>query len=256
MILFPFTGNYPVTRKFGGKPDPVYKNYPGSTHPGTDYGLPADTPLRASISGKVTVYDRPASLKTGRGKEVVVTDIDGVQVKTCHMNRIDVRDGQMVKARDFIGLSGFTGYVIDYLGRIATREGAHLHVEVMRQGKYVDPEKQFNNEQEVMMYPNKGDIINYWRAFRKETAGEDAIAYWTTGTNNPHWQKGPAEVWKALLSELASFAQSSLSLTAELKELEKQLKSRGTEPDPDGNKWRAYQAAKKAVGLLEKELLA
>lgn len=141
-MRYPFNGTYPVTRPFGGKPDPVYANYPGSTHPGTDYAVPANTPLLAAMDGTVTVCDRPKDLKTGRGKEVSIAQ--GVlDVNTCHMNQITVNNGQFVREGQQIGLSGNTGYVLPAPTPAKPNAGAHLHFEVLENGKYVDPETKF-----------------------------------------------------------------------------------------------------------------
>ncbi len=133
----PFDGTYQITREFGVKA-PEYAGYPDSRHPGVDFGLPADTPLKAAIDGVITVIDRPANVKVGRGKEVVVTN-GPVSFHTCHMNRVDVKTGQMVKSGQPIGLSGYTGYVVDYQGKVGTPAGAHLHFEKKVNGVYTDP---------------------------------------------------------------------------------------------------------------------
>lgn len=130
-MILPFTGNYPVTREFGVY-DPAYANYPGSRHPGTDWALPANTPLFAATDGVATVHDRDASIKIGRGKEVSVGS-GNTRVNTCHMNRIDVKQGQVVKQGEQIGLSGSTGF----------STGPHLHAEVVINGQYADPKKHF-----------------------------------------------------------------------------------------------------------------
>lgn len=148
-MIFPFVGNYRVTRKFGVF-DPVYKNYPGSRHPGTDWNLGDGVPLRAAHNGIVKIYNRPASIKVGRGKEVSIVNLDGIQVNTCHMSRIDAKDGQTVQAGDPIGLSGYTGYTLDTAGNIGTPAAAHLHAEVIIRGQYVDPEQYFKDEEESM----------------------------------------------------------------------------------------------------------
>lgn len=139
-----FNGTYPITRPFGFK-DPAYANYPDSRHPGTDYALPPNTPLVAGMSGVVVVYDRPAGVHVGRGKEVVITQ-GTTQRKTCHMNRIDVETGQWVNEGQPIGLSGYTGYVVDAQGNIGTPEGAHLHDETVEDGTYVDGEQLIKEE--------------------------------------------------------------------------------------------------------------
>lgn len=130
-----FNGNYPMTRDFGIY-DPAYAAYPGSKHPGTDWGLPADTQLVANQSGTVTVYDRDPNIHKGRGKEVVITN-GNKQTKTCHMNQIDVSNGQYVVEGQPIGLSGYTGYVVDNNGNVGTPKGAHLHNELLIDGIYV-----------------------------------------------------------------------------------------------------------------------
>lgn len=123
-----FNGSFPITRPFGVY-DPAYSNYPGSKHPGTDYGMPLNTPLVAGIGGVVTIYNRDPSITTGRGKEVVISSAN-MQRKTCHMNRIDVVTGQKVVEGQAIGISGSTGY----------STGPHLHDELLIDGQYVDLE--------------------------------------------------------------------------------------------------------------------
>lgn len=140
-----FNGKYPISRDFGVY-DPAYANYPGSRHPGTDWALPSDTPLLAGMSGRVSVYKRSGFV--GRGNEVVITN-GNKQRKTCHMNSLFVSDGQWVNEGDPIGLSGWTGYVVDSQGRVGTPGGAHLHDELMIDGTYV-PVREHLNEEENM----------------------------------------------------------------------------------------------------------
>lgn len=138
-MIRPFVGNYPITRSFGVY-DAAYSNYPGSRHSGTDYGLPANTPLYACESGRITaVYDRDASLKVGRGKEIRLI-AGNREYRYCHLNRIDVSVGDVVEHQP-VGLSGYTGYVMDSAGRIGTPGGAHLHFELLIDGNYSDYEK-------------------------------------------------------------------------------------------------------------------
>lgn len=144
-----FSGGYSITRTFGVY-DPAYANYPGSCHPGTDWGLPANTQLLAGMSGRVSIIDRDPALHIGRGKEVVITN-GNLQRKTCHMNRIDVADGQQVTMGQPIGLSGFTGYVIDAAGGIGTPGGAHLHDELLIGGIYVPLVVHLTNKEEDMI---------------------------------------------------------------------------------------------------------
>lgn len=138
----PYNGRARVTRPYGVV-DAVYANYPGSKHPGTDYGLAENYPLVAAISGKVTTYPR-GNTKTGRGNEAVITN-GSTQVKYCHLNQIDVANGSVVTEGQQVGLTGWTGYVLP-----KSPEGSHLHFEVLKNGSYVDPETQYNQGGEVL----------------------------------------------------------------------------------------------------------
>jgi murein DD-endopeptidase MepM/ murein hydrolase activator NlpD len=152
MMRRSFTGNYPVTREFGIK-DPAYANYPGSLHPGTDYGLPANTPLEAGMSGIVTIYDRDPNIKTGRGKEVKI-ELANFTRKDCHLNRILVTNGQFVKEGQPIGLSGSTGY----------STGPHLHSELLVNGQLTDLEEYLKGENVVI---DKNIFMqSFWSAFK------------------------------------------------------------------------------------------
>lgn len=207
-VILPFKGNYPVTRPFGEGPDPVYANYPESKHPGTDWGLPANTPLIAAMDGVATIYNRDMSIKKGRGKEVSIAN-GNKDVNTCHMNRIDVTGGQFVKKGQQIGLSGNTGYVLPAPTILNPNAGAHLHAELLIDGKYIDLNKYVKEQN--MEYPNKGDITNLWRrVYRREPNAND-LAYWTKGTSNPHWSKGPVETWKQLGYELSNQADKTIT---------------------------------------------
>lgn len=130
-----FNGSYPISNHFGIYDPSAYARYPGMKHPGTDFVTPADTPLVAGMSGRVSIVRSTARI--GRGNEVIITNKNR-QRKSCHMNRIDVADGQWVNEGDSIGLSGYTGYVVDAQGRVGTAGGAHLHDELLIDSQYVD----------------------------------------------------------------------------------------------------------------------
>lgn len=133
----PYNGTYSITRPYGVY-DPAYSNYPGSVHPGTDYGTPENTPLVAAISGTVTTYAR-GNQATGRGNEVVITN-GSTQVKYCHLNRIDVANGSQVTEGQQVGLCGWTGYVLP-----KSPAGSHLHFETLVNGVYKNPETMYTN---------------------------------------------------------------------------------------------------------------
>lgn len=148
-MIYPFLGQYTVTTPYGIY-DTAYSRYPGSKHPGVDWGLPAGTLLVASMAGTVKVFRSTA--KTGRGNEVWITE-GNVSVRACHMDTITVSDGMKVTEGQPIGTSGFTGYVVDRFGKIGTKEGAHLHFEVLIDGQYINPLKVLETKGEDMRIP-------------------------------------------------------------------------------------------------------
>lgn len=164
-----FNGEYPVTNPFGVYDPEAYGNYPGKRHPGTDYGLPENTQLIAGMAGKVTVFDRPASVHTGRGKEVVIAFGNQVR-KTCHMNRIDVKTGDMVATGYPIGLSGNTGY----------SSGPHLHDEYLEDGQYKDLEKHLGEGDDML---TETLITKLWAGYIDEYPAPDSVL--------KHWNGKP-----------------------------------------------------------------
>lgn len=175
-----FKGMYPVTRPFGVY-DPAYANYPNSRHPGTDFGLPTDTLLIAGMAGIVTVHDRDAEIATGRGKEVVITR-GNYQRKYCHMNHIDVQDGQEIREGQPIGKSGYTGYVVDADGQVGTPGGAHLHDELLIDGTYVPLVDHLQDKEDDM--PNEGDVHNVYLDINGRKATADEVATYTSKSWN------------------------------------------------------------------------
>lgn len=89
-------------------------------HPGTDYGCPMGTPIKAASDGTV-IYAGPAS---GFGDHAVSIwhPADGVTTTYGHMEAHFVWVGQHVAAGDVIGLADSQGF----------STGSHLHFEVRR----------------------------------------------------------------------------------------------------------------------------
>jgi murein DD-endopeptidase MepM/ murein hydrolase activator NlpD len=196
-----FTGNYPVSNPFGVYDPEAYANYPGGKHPGNDYPLPANTQLIAPISGWVTVYDRPASLKSGRGKEVVITN-GAIERKACHMNRIDVQNGQFVQVLTPIGLSGNTGYVLPQPTPQTPHAGSHLHSEEKVNGVYVDEETYKEDEM-----PNSGDVHNRYQKAYGRPAKQSEIDFYTSRPFN-----AKDGLYNALLNDTENLAGQVKSL--------------------------------------------
>lgn len=116
-----------ITSRFGLRDSP---GGIGSTnHKGLDIGMPTGTIIRACESGTVTA----AGWGGGHGKRVIIDHGDGMVTLYAHMSRIHATKGQKVQRGQVIGEVGNTG----------NSTGPHLHLEVIVNGKYMDPEKGF-----------------------------------------------------------------------------------------------------------------
>jgi murein DD-endopeptidase MepM/ murein hydrolase activator NlpD len=103
---------------------PVTQNWhPG--HNGIDFGVVVGTPAKATLSGKV-VYAGWSN--QGYGNLVIVQN-GPYQVYYGHLSEIPVQVGESVTAGQTIGMTGNTGH----------STGPHLHYEVRKDGKPIDP---------------------------------------------------------------------------------------------------------------------
>ena len=96
-------------------------------HKGADFRAATGTPVHAGNSG-IVVLARPLYYE---GNCVIIDHGMGLFTLSMHFSRIDVHEGQRVKAGDRLGLSGATGRVT----------GPHLHWAVRWQGAMLDPVK-------------------------------------------------------------------------------------------------------------------
>jgi murein DD-endopeptidase MepM/ murein hydrolase activator NlpD len=113
-----------VTSGFGMRVHPV--TGVRKLHTGEDISVPRGTPLRATADGIVSFADRSA----GNGMIVVLEHGYGFSTVYAHDSKILVHPGQKVKRGDVIAFSGSTG----------TSTGPHVHYEVWKEGKSVNPE--------------------------------------------------------------------------------------------------------------------
>lgn len=224
----PFIGNYQVTRPYGVY-DPAYSNYPGSKHPGTDFGVPANTQLVAVTDAVVVAtFDRDPNLKTGRGKEVRIA-VGNQEFRYCHMNRIDVSPGQVLEAGQGIGLSGFTGYVLDAAGNVGTPAGAHLHFEMLINGAYVDYEQNKGKIEEGGDMPiTEGQQDKALKMGLQREPRPDELA-------NPEWRKNPGllidTLWGNGGSAIYYLSQRPIFTRGDIDNLFKDLGIEPTEAD-------------------------
>jgi murein DD-endopeptidase MepM/ murein hydrolase activator NlpD len=121
MIKMPVQGR--LTSGFGERFHPIlgYERF----HAGLDLAAAAGTPIVAAADGKVM----SAGWTGGYGQAVEIAHAGGIETKYGHMSRIAAYAGEVVHRGDIIGYVGSTG--------LST--GPHLHFEVMKNGRPVNP---------------------------------------------------------------------------------------------------------------------
>lgn len=126
--IWPCKGWY--SRGYGMKYDPFtgYKRM----HWGMDLANPRGTQIVAPADGKVIKVGKQG----GMGKTVVIDHGYGFKTLYGHLSKSNVKKGQRVERGDVIALMGSTGY----------STGPHLHYEVSRNGKRINPRKYILNE--------------------------------------------------------------------------------------------------------------
>ena len=112
------------TSGFGTRRDP-FKARRFQFHRGIDLACPIGTPVRAARSGRVIFR----GYRGGYGRLVIVKHEHGYRTLYGHLSRYRVKPGQRVRAGDVIALSGNTG----------RSTGPHLHFEVRRGNRAVNP---------------------------------------------------------------------------------------------------------------------
>ena len=120
-----------VASGFGNRIDPVYKTI--KFHAGLDFTAPQGTPIYATAEGRVTLAGNSGN---GYGNHVVIDHGFGYETLYGHMVRVKARPGQMVKRGEVIGWVGSTG----------KSTGPHLHYEVHKGGRPIDPIYFFYND--------------------------------------------------------------------------------------------------------------
>ncbi|MGB3184046.1 MAG: M23 family metallopeptidase [Cyclobacteriaceae bacterium] len=109
---------------FGYRIHPIYKVK--KLHTGIDFSAPTGTPIYATADGKIK---KVVTRKTGYGKQIEIDHGYGFVTKYAHMSKFNVKQGQKVKRGECIG----------YVGTSGTSTAPHLHYEVIKQNKKINP---------------------------------------------------------------------------------------------------------------------
>jgi murein DD-endopeptidase MepM/ murein hydrolase activator NlpD len=112
-----------ISSGFGTRYHPVL--HAMRMHKGVDMAAAAGTPIRASADGRITF----AGWAGGYGRQVRIGHGEGLATSYSHMSRIAAAPGQAVHRGEVIGFVGSSG--------LST--GPHLHYEVFKNGRPVNP---------------------------------------------------------------------------------------------------------------------
>ncbi|RLD61134.1 MAG: M23 family peptidase [Bacteroidetes bacterium] len=116
---------------FGYRIHPIYKTR--KMHTGIDLTAPTGTKIYATGDGKVI---KAGMSKGGYGKRVIINHNYGYKTVYAHLSKIVVKRGQKINRGELIGFVGSTG--------VST--APHLHYEVRRNNKPVNPINYYFND--------------------------------------------------------------------------------------------------------------
>lgn len=115
-----------ITSAFGYRSDP-FDSGNAELHPGIDFKGAKGDPVHVTADGNVAF----TGWKGGYGNCIIVQHKNDFQTLYGHLSHIDVHEGEQVKTGDIIGKVGSTG----------RSTGTHLHYEVRKNGKPINPVK-------------------------------------------------------------------------------------------------------------------
>ena len=113
-----------ISSYFGWRSNhPIHRD--GRPHNGIDLSAPYGTYIYATGDGTVTRAEHSG----GYGKVIVIDHGFGYETRYAHMQSFNVEVGSEVKRGQLIGTVGSTGWSV----------GPHLHYEILKNGKYINP---------------------------------------------------------------------------------------------------------------------
>lgn len=131
-----------ISSFYGYRIHPIYKRR--AFHDGLDFSAPSGTEIYAAADG---VIEKASKSSYGYGNKITVNHGYGYKTVYAHMKSFSVRRGQKVKR----------GQVIGTVGNSGLSTSPHLHYEVHRNGRKVNPIYYFFNDLSPQDYE---EIIN------------------------------------------------------------------------------------------------
>lgn len=134
---------------FGWRMHPIYRTK--RFHEGIDFTAPTGTPVWTTGDGVVYQIEKEGP----QGSKVVIDHGNGYKSVYAHLDEIKVKTKKEVKRGEIIGTVGNTG--------IST--APHLHYEVHKNGKPVNPINYFYSELTPAQYTRIGELANLGKSF-------------------------------------------------------------------------------------------
>ncbi|HET9398335.1 MAG TPA: M23 family metallopeptidase [Sphingomicrobium sp.] len=120
-FLQPVNGR--ISSTFGIRSHPILRFL--RPHQGVDFAARWGTPVRAAADGRVVA----AEWRGGYGRQVQVNHGDGLATSYSHLSDMVAKPGSMVRR----------GQIVGYVGASGLATGPHLHFEIIRSGRRIDP---------------------------------------------------------------------------------------------------------------------
>lgn len=116
---------------YGYRIHPIYKTK--KLHAGMDFSAKTGTPIYATGDGKIIKVKRS---RRGHGNHVIIDHGFGYKTLYAHMSKYTIKRGQKVNRGDIIG----------YVGNTGMSTAPHLHYEVHKNGKKINPVNFYYND--------------------------------------------------------------------------------------------------------------
>ena len=127
-------GDYSISSNYGTRIHPISEQE--KKHHGMDLAAPAKTQVYATASG--TIKDIVYS-PNGYGTYIVICHRFGFETLYGHLERVLVQKGEVIAQHQFIGTVGSTG----------SSTGPHLHYEIQKNKKKIDPRPSFGLKKKI-----------------------------------------------------------------------------------------------------------